>query len=229
MKKIVYKLTDENGQTLNNTQWGNNISHTAKGNSKKLCSNGFIHYYTNPLLAVLLNPIHADFKSPKLWEAEASGEIINEALKSGCKTLTTIREIPLPEISLVHRDAFGILCAKEVCKDEAWNLWAVKWLSGEDRSENSARAARAAAAAAYACAYDATYACAYDATSNAVHHAVWYASNVAANASNVAANASGCVTRASANAADAAAYAAAYAANKSINFVELAEKAMTFK
>ena len=105
---IVYKLTDKFGQTIGMTQWGNNVSHTAKGNSKKLCSDGFIHYYTHPLLAVLLNPIHADFKSPKLWEAEASGEIINEPLKSGCKTLRTIKEIPLPEISRVQKIAFEI-------------------------------------------------------------------------------------------------------------------------
>ena len=91
MKKIiVYKLTDKFGQTKDNTQWGENVSHTATGDVTTLCSNGFIHYYTHPLLAVLLNPIHANFASPKLWEAEASGKIINEALKSGCKTLTKL-------------------------------------------------------------------------------------------------------------------------------------------
>jgi len=182
--KIVFKLTEKNGRTKGDTQWGNNVSHTAKGNSKKLCSNGWIHYYTHPLLAVLLNPIHADFKSPKLWEAEASGEIINKPLKSGCKTLTTIREIPLPKISRVQRVAFGILCTKEVCKNEVWNKWADKWLSGEDRSNESANAADYANAASYD-AYAADYA--------------------------------------AADAADAA------DANKSINFIALAEKAMTYK
>ena len=106
-KTIVYKLTDNVGQTKDNTQWGNNVSHTAKGDGKVLCSDGFIHYYTHPLLAVLLNPIHAKFESPRLWEAEASGKILDEPLKSGCKTLTTIKEIPLPEISRVQRIVFG--------------------------------------------------------------------------------------------------------------------------
>ena len=168
-KTIVYKLTDEHNQTKDNTKWGNNVSHTAKGKGKELCSDGWIHYYTHPLLAVLLNPIHANFITTKLWEAEASGKIINEPLKSGCKTLRTIKEIPLPEISRVQRVAFGILCAKEVYDDKAWNSWADKWLSGEDRSNESASAADAARAAAHA------------------------------------------------------------SAEKAINFIELAEKAMTFK
>ena len=190
--KIVFKLTDKFSRTKYNTQWGNNVSHAAKGDGKELCSNGWIHYYTHPLIAVLMNPIHADFASPKLWEAEASGKIINEALKSGCKTLTTIKEIPLPEISRVQRVAFGILCAKEVCKGKAWNKWADKWLSGEDRSkESAANAARAYDAAAYA---------AYAAAASAATHA-----------------------------ASAARVAARAAVSKSINFIALAEKAMTYK
>jgi len=194
-KTIVYKLTDKFGQTRRNTKWGNNVSHTAEGKGKVLCSDGWIHYYTHPLLAVLMNPIHAKFASPRLWEAEASGKILDEALKSGCKTLRTIREIPLPEISRVQKIAFGILCGKEVYDDKAWNKWADKWLSGEDRSKETAAYA---AASAYA------------------------ASDAAASAYAAAYNAA---------AYNAAAAAAKYAADsaKSINFIELAEKAMTYK
>ena len=186
--KIVYKLTDKFGRTKDNTQWGENVSHAAKGDGKRLCSDGWIHYYTHPLIAVLMNPIHADFTNPKLWEAEASGKIINEALKSGCKTLTTIKEIPLPEVSGVQKIAFGILCAKEVYDDKAWNKWADKWLSGDDRSKETANAAR------------------NDATYYAVDYAATRAAYASANAAARAAN-----------------------ANKSINFIALAEKAMTYK
>jgi len=222
----VFKLTDNVGKTRSNTQWGENISHTAKGNDTKLCSNGWIHYYTHPLLAVLLNPIHVSFTYPKLWEAEASGEIINEALKSGCKTLMTIKEIPLPEISRVQRIVFGILCAKEVCKDEVWNKWADKWLSGEDRSEKSARAARADASLsddAYAA--NASYAASYAARAAARAANAAIASNAAA--ADAAAYASNAAADAAAAAADAA--AADSDIDESINFIELAEKAMTYK
>jgi len=213
-KTIVYKLTDEHNQTRGMTKWGNNVSHTAKGKGKVLCSNGWIHYYTHPLIAVLMNPIHAKFASPKLWEAEASGKIINEPLKSGCKTLRTIREIPLPEVSREQKIAFGILCAKEVTEDKAWKVWADKWLSGEDRSKETAYAA------AYAADY-ADYAYAAAAANAARADAADYADYAAANAAARAANAD---ASAAAYAADAYAYAA-----KSINFIELAEKAMTYK
>ena len=149
----AYKLTDEHGQTNDNTQWGPNVSHTATGDGKYLCSNGWIHFYTHPLLAVLMNPAHANFSKPRLWEAESSGEELHEQLKSGSKTLTTVRELPLPEVSKTQRIAFGILCAKEVCKHKAWNAWADKWLSGEDRTKASACAAASFAAASFAAAY----------------------------------------------------------------------------
>ena len=146
-----YKLTDQNGQTYNNTQWGENVSHSAYGESgQELCSDGWIHFYTHPLLAILLNPIHANFNSPRLWEAESSGDELHEPLKSGSRTLTTLKEIPLPKISLNQKVAFGILCAKEVCTDKGWNAWADKWLSGEDRTKESAYSAAYAAAAATA-------------------------------------------------------------------------------
>ena len=226
MKKIiVYKLTDKFGQTRRNTKWGNNVSHTAKGKGKVLCSNGFIHYYTHPLLAVLMNPIHAKFESPRLWEAEASGKILDEALKSGCKTLKTIKEIPLPEVSKVQRVAFGILCGKDVCKDKEWNLWADKWLSGADRSKESASAAYAAASAAYAAARAAA-----DAANAAAAYAAAYAADAAYYAAAAYANAAAYYAAADAADAARAANAAADAADaESINFIALSEKAMTYK
>ena len=194
----AYKLTDKNNRTRNNTQWGINVSHTATGIKKNLCSDGWIHFYTHPLLAVLMNPNHANFINPKLWEAEASGEMKHESLKSGCKTLTTIKEIPLPEVSVTQKIAFAILCAKEVCKDEKWNSWADKWLSGEDRSKETAYAAANAAAAAYA----------------------------AGAAANADANAAAAYAAFAAAAAFHATYATYAAAAAKVNFIEIAKKAM---
>lgn len=53
----VYKLTDTQGQTRGNTQWGANITHHTDG-SGELCSSGRLHAYTHPLLAVFLAPLH---------------------------------------------------------------------------------------------------------------------------------------------------------------------------
>jgi hypothetical protein len=147
----LYKLTDKNGQTWGGTQWGPGVSHSGTGTGE-LCGPGWIHAYEHPLIAVLLNPIHANFPNPRLWEAEGEIAIRDGQIKCGCATLTTIREIPLPKITTEMRVRFAVLCAKEVCACRTWNAWADKWLSGEDRSEaaDAAAAAREAEAAAWA-------------------------------------------------------------------------------
>ena len=146
----LYKLTDRDGQTRNDTQWGPGVSHSGTGEGE-LCGPGWIHAYEHPLVAVLMIPIHARFKNPRLWEAEGEVGLRDGQLKCGCKTLTTIREIPLPEITTEMRVRFAILCAKEVCgADLPWNAWADKWLSGGDRTQAAASAAWAWAASASA-------------------------------------------------------------------------------
>ena len=211
---LLYKLTDKNCCTYNGTSWGVNVTHegTSEG---ELCGPGWIHAYTDPRLAVLFNPIHAAFSKPRLWEAKGKVGKEDRGLKVGCKKLTTLKEIPLPEITNSQRVLFAILCALEVCLDGAFIKWANDWLSGVDRSAYAAaNAANAAAYAAYAAA---------DAA-NAV-------ANAAANAAK-AANAADAVADAVANAA---AYAAAYAAKAAnaadagINFIEILEKAISYE
>jgi hypothetical protein len=146
---IFYKLTDQNGYTRarypNACLWGPGVTQHGTGEGD-LCGPGFIHAYKHPLLAVLLNPIHANIQSPRLWEAEGEIAKDDKGLKVGCVSLTTLRELPLPVVTDEQRVRFAILCAKEVVSDRAWNHWADKWLDGTDRS-----AAAAAAAARKAC------------------------------------------------------------------------------
>ena len=142
----LYKLTDSCGKTWGGTLWGAGVSHSGTGEGG-LCGPGWIHAYEHPLIAVLLNPIHGDFENPRLWEAEGEVGLRDGQLKCGCKTLTTVREIPLPKITTEMRVRFAILCAKEVCACLAWNAWADKWLSGEDRTQAAAEAAEGRAEA----------------------------------------------------------------------------------
>jgi hypothetical protein len=148
---IGYKLTKQDLTTYKGFQWELGKTVTTDG-SGDLCSSSWLHFYNDPLLAILLNPIHATIKSPRLFEFSAEGTIKKDrGLKFGCTRGTLVREIEVPAISKTQRSAFGILCAKQVCKDEKWNKWADRWLSREDRSKNAAYAAAAAAAdAAYA-------------------------------------------------------------------------------
>jgi hypothetical protein len=136
----VYKLTDQNGQTYRQTQWGPGVTHTAPG-AGNLCTSGWIHAYTDPVLALLLNPIHSNFDPPRLWEAEGEVGTTDRGLQVGCTTLTTVRELRVPTITTEQRVTFGILAARCVCKDRRWCQWAARWLDGTDRSPAAARAA----------------------------------------------------------------------------------------
>lgn len=116
-----------------------------------------------------------------------------------------LKELMQP-MTLIQKVVFGILAAKEVCKDEEWSRWADNWLSGEDRSAASAQTAKDAAAAKDA---DAAWAAAADAARSAAlaaeaAYAAWAAYWAAW-----------------------AAYAAA--AKKPIDLISLAEQAMAVK
>ena len=175
----LIKLTNKNDQTFNNTQWGNNVTHSVKW-SGKFCSSGCIHVYKDLLVALMLNPIHANFNPVHAWQA--NGVILknDNGLKFGVKKLTTIKRLDLLKISTSQRIAFGIFCASEIVGDTEWRYWANNWIKGVDRSAAAAYAANAAANAA------------------------------AAAAANAAANAAYAANAAAAAAANAAAYAAAY-------------------
>jgi hypothetical protein len=98
-----------------------------------------------------MNPSHADFKNPLLWECEANGECAHEGqLKSGFKTVTTIRRIDLPVITLEQRIRISIYCALKQYSALSFVKWANAWLDGSDRSARAARAACAEAAEAAA-------------------------------------------------------------------------------
>ena len=147
----LYKLTTSDFKTrkgeYNECLWGEGVTHSGTGTGD-LCSPGYVHAYTDPLLAVFLNPIHADLHDPVLWECE--GEVVknDRGLKVGCVSLTTTRRIELPAVTTEQRVKFALLCALEVYDDPAFAAWARSWLSGEDRSEKSAVAAGARAAVA---------------------------------------------------------------------------------
>jgi hypothetical protein len=132
----------------------------------------------------LLNPIHAAFKDPILWEAEGEVVLNDRGLKVGCETLTTVRRLPLPEVTTTQRVAFGILCAKEVCKNAAWNSWADAWLDGRDRSYTAVNRAADRVACAHA---DHAAHAAYFAAHDAVSAAVVSAARAAYDAAHVAA------------------------------------------
>jgi hypothetical protein len=144
---LRYKLTDENMQTFGGCQWAIGEKKVTSGEGE-LCDEGWLHCYTHPLLAMMLTPIHANFKSPRLFECKVGGQHkTDHGLKEGWTEMMLTRGLPLPTVSTEQRVAFGIRCALEVYDEPAFVKWANAWLSGKDRSSGAASTARWAAAA----------------------------------------------------------------------------------
>lgn len=128
---MLWKLTDQQWRTrageYNETLWGPGVTHTASGEGD-LCGPGWLHAYTSPELAVLLNPIHAALSDPVLWRAEGEIGKSDRGLKVGTKSLTTIEIVPRPVITIGQRVKFGILCALQTYKEPKFVAWAEGWL-----------------------------------------------------------------------------------------------------
>jgi len=136
---MLCKLTDKHGRTragkINETQWGTGVTHSAQGApDQPLCTNGWIHAYEHPLIAVIMNPIHAAIETPKLWESRGEIGERDGQLKCGCRTLTTIREILLPKISIDQLIRFAIGIGMLSWNDFSYHQWASNWLNGKDRT-----------------------------------------------------------------------------------------------
>lgn len=200
----LYKLTDKDRKTYGNTLWNIDVPITAQSGVPVMCSSTVIHAYESPLIAAMLGVIHTNFGDKYLlWEAE--GEVvIYDGLKVGCKSLTIKKQIEKPIITPNQYVAFAILSSLEVYSKENYVKWANNWLNSVDRTADTANVVSAAANVISAAAYAADAAAYAAKAANAA-----YVANVAVNAAN-------------------AVNIAAYANNKKINFIELAEKAMNY-
>lgn len=199
-----YKLVTQKYTTQENTLWSKGIRITAIGHGNELCSNGVIHSYESPELAVLLNPIHANIPNPRLLIIECGALVADDCLKGGHKWAIMKEEIPLPIVTPEIRVTFSILCALEVYSNKDFEKWADKWLSGVDRSVKAAwSAARSAAWS----------------EESAARSAVWSAASAAWSRRRES-------TRSAASAARSAASAGfAVSTKNKINFVKLAKQA----
>ena len=158
--KTCYKLTNQDMTTHNGYKW--EINKWRKVNAKdgdgNLCSGSFLHAYTDPVLAIFLNPIHANISNMRLFRAEGRGRFADDnGLKIGYSQMRLVEELPVKMPTTEQRVKFAILCAMEVYDRPDFLDWCHKWLIGEDRSQDAAAdtaawAAEAAEAAAWAAA-----------------------------------------------------------------------------
>ena len=117
---MLFKLTYQDGTTRkgeeNETRWGRGVTHTAVGNPlpglRLLCTDQVIHAYRSPEIAVFANEMHAEIPNPLCWSAKGL-VLVEDGLKVGCRTLTTLETVPLPVLTREHRVKIALRTAIE--------------------------------------------------------------------------------------------------------------------
>ena len=128
-----YKLTTQSLTTHNNTQWEVGEWKTTSGIGP-MCSPGWLHCYSHPELAIVLNPGHAAITNPRLWEIETDGKHTTDGLKHATSAQRLVREFPVPVIPYEHILMFSVLCVDKYYSSNPpreLTFWASKYLSGK--------------------------------------------------------------------------------------------------
>lgn len=195
---IIYKFTDTDNYTRRGKEgeqlWAPGVEVTVEW-GEKLCARGCLHAYRDPLLAVFMDPVHGCYlPRAKLWTGEGNVRK-DDGTKLGCDKIVISREHEIPKVGTMQQVRFGILATQEVCNSPEWCMWAERWLSGEDRSQDAARftynridiwatAARATIRAAIRA--DALMHC-----PSSAFYATWYAADAAAAAASACSDGAG--------------------------------------
>ena len=135
---IAYKLTNEKLRTYDGFQWTVGEWQTASGEG--LCEAGTLHYYNTPEVAAVMNPCHADIKSPVLWEIEVEGETICDGVKSGLLKgrMRLVRKVDLPTFTKEQLRKIGVRVTRLVLErgeTPEWDAWADAVESGTATEE----------------------------------------------------------------------------------------------
>ena len=138
---IAYKLTDRDGYTRRDktgeTLWAVGETVLPIGNGSTPCGPGVLHGYISPEVAALANPTHAEIINPRCFRVEASGSWETDGLKRWTSgPVRVVEEISLPALTPEEQAAWAIALAPHACT----RAWAIRWLSGEDRTEAAAAA-----------------------------------------------------------------------------------------
>lgn len=136
----AFKLTDRYGYTRRGqsgeTLWQVGEIVAPTGDGTRPCGPGVLHGYVLPEVAVLVNPIHADFgRDMRLFRVLSNQPWQTDGVKRWTAGRCMVaEELPVPAFSTEERVAWAIILAPHPSTRE----WAIRWLSGVDRTEEAA-------------------------------------------------------------------------------------------
>lgn len=89
----------------------------------------------SPLLAIMLNPWHAELEleTARMLQISISGpEVENVGNRPG--SVIAAHEVPQPDATTDQKIVFALLVLKEIYQEESFAAWADKWIDGTDRT-----------------------------------------------------------------------------------------------
>ena len=140
--ETIYKLTRPDGTTYGEFQWEPGKLYRFPGGGE-LCTAAYAHGYRTPAMAVLMNPMHANFDSYVLWRGEGVVEI-DDGTKVGLTECVLHKQIEAPLLTIEQRVEFGLRCAMLVCADPTWLWGANAWLNYTDSAAGAAAMSKSA-------------------------------------------------------------------------------------
>jgi hypothetical protein len=100
---LLYKFVSDEFKTKNATRWAVGVKNEAQGLGNALCTDGVLHGYEHPLLAVFLKSQHVEDEFKILIEVDSSEIVARDGLKVGSKRQQMIRQIDAPDITVKQR------------------------------------------------------------------------------------------------------------------------------
>jgi|GEM_PF-3453889 hypothetical protein len=89
----------------------------------------------SPLVAIMLNPWHAQIDHQKMLELEIGRNDLDEI---GSSTNVVVRETTVPSVTTDQKIVFALMTIQEVYGNPVFKCWADDWISGSDRSAEAA-------------------------------------------------------------------------------------------
>lgn len=96
---------------------------------------------TSPLVAALTHPDDVDGDHCKMFEVQRWKVSVDQ---TNPEAYTVVKEVPVPTVTIGQKVAFAVATMHEIYHDTDFQKWAKGWLSGTDRSLETAKVCREA-------------------------------------------------------------------------------------
>jgi hypothetical protein len=132
---VKYLLANSDNHTWRGSQIFTDCSSFSSQASYSIVAENASEIGTSPLVAIMLNPWHAQLGETKMLELEFT---TGTSIKENPAIKLNVREVGVPEVTTDQKIIFALMVITEVYRHESFTAWARSWINGSDRSAESA-------------------------------------------------------------------------------------------